>query len=139
MAARAALSSLRRNNYPPRQDLKKVQKSYCIKDFQRLSGRKNYNVAIIALARKLICLIHNLLVNQEMYHEDDCENRERKRASCDHISSSSTEERLEDKVAAIVEAYHYPNAHDRADSLKDVPAASPVSKFVPRKLVGVGG
>jgi len=32
--------------------------------FQRLSKKKEHNVAIVAVARKLICLIHHLLINQ---------------------------------------------------------------------------
>lgn len=106
--------------------------------FRRLSGRKNYNVAIIALARKLICLIHHLLINQELYQED-CEIREQKQASCDHVASSLHKGRLEDKVAAIVEAFYYINAHDRADALKDILEALPASEFMPKRPFEGGG
>jgi transposase len=107
--------------------------------FRRLSGRKNYNVAIIALARKLICLIHHLLVNQEMYQEDDCDKREQKQASCDHVSLSSPEERLGDKVAAIVDAFYCLNTHDRMDALKDKLGTFPMSEFMPRRPFDGGG
>ena len=29
-------------------------------------------MAVVALARKVLCLIHHLLVNQEMYEEEGC-------------------------------------------------------------------
>jgi transposase len=99
------------------------------KFFQRLSGRKNYNVAIIALARKLICLIHHLLVNQEMYQEDDCDKREPKQVSGDQAPLDSQEERLGDKIAAIVDAFYCLNANDRRGTLKDKLRALPGSEF----------
>jgi len=46
--------------------------------FQSMKGRKNYNAAITALARKLICLIHHLPVDQELYQEDERDERESK-------------------------------------------------------------
>src|SRR5271157_337730 len=107
--------------------------------FQKLKGRKNYNVAITALARKLICLIYHLLINQELYQEDDCEKREPKPESCDHASSYSPKERLEDKVAAIVDAFYHLNARDRKDVLKDKSGALPVPEFVQRRLFDGGG
>jgi transposase len=107
--------------------------------FQRLSGRKNYNVAIIALARKLICLIHHLLVNQEMYQEDDCDKNEPKKASGDQVSLDSQEERLGDKIAAIVDAFYYLDANDRMGALKDKLRAWPGSEFMPRKSIDGGG
>jgi len=107
--------------------------------FQKLKGRKNYNVAITALARKLICLIYHLLINQELYLEDDCVKRGPKPESCDHASSSSPKERLEDKVAAIVDAFYHLNARDRKDVLKDKSGALSVSEFVPRRPFDGGG
>jgi transposase len=107
--------------------------------FQRLSGRKNYNVAIIALARKLICLIHHLLVNQEMYQEDDCDKNEPKKASGDQVSLDSQEERLGDKIAAIVDAFYYLDANDRMAALKDKLRAWSGSEFMPRKSIDGGG
>lgn len=40
------------------------------KFFLKIKAKKGYLVAIVALARKVLCLIHHLLVNQEMYEED---------------------------------------------------------------------
>lgn len=73
--------------------------------FKRLSKKKEHNVAIVAVARKLICLIHHLLINQELYQEADCRKRRSKREkSCKEPSLQ--EEHLTDKVAAIVDAFY---------------------------------
>jgi len=73
--------------------------------FKRLSKKKEHNVAIIAVARKLICLIHHLLINQELYQEVDCRKRRTSRdKSCQEPSFQ--EEHLTDKVAAIVDAFY---------------------------------
>ena len=85
--------------------------------FQRLLKRKEYNVAITALARKLICLVYHLLINQELYQEEECERRVSKSAKRDPISSYSLEDRLEDKVAAIVDAFYHLKEHGRKGSL----------------------
>ena len=77
--------------------------------FKRIEARKNRNVAIIALARKLICLIYHLLVNQELYedgHEKAAKSKSRKNAQA---QESSSEDQLQDKVAAIVDAYYRVN------------------------------
>ena len=73
--------------------------------FQRLSKKKEHNVAIVAVARKLICLIHHLLINQELYQEADCrKRRSRREKSCKEPSFPA--EHLTDKVAAIVDAFY---------------------------------
>ena len=84
--------------------------------FQRLSKRKEYNVAIMALARKLICLVHHLLINQELYQEENREKRESKTAKSDPTSSYSPEDQLEDKVAAIVDAFYHLKARGQKRS-----------------------
>jgi transposase len=40
------------------------------KFFLKIKAKKRYLVAIVALARKVLCIIHHLLVNQEMYEEE---------------------------------------------------------------------
>jgi len=50
----------------------KMRNNELSKFFQRLRARKNYNVAITALARKLISIIYHLLINQELYQENSC-------------------------------------------------------------------
>jgi len=83
------------------------------RSFRSMKGRKNYNVAITALARKLICLIHHLLVNQELYQEGDCDKRDSKPAKSECVSASLSEEDLEDKVAAIVDAFYRLDANSQ--------------------------
>ena len=40
------------------------------KFFLRIKARKGHNVAVVALARKILCILYHLLMNQEMYQED---------------------------------------------------------------------
>ncbi|VVB68094.1 Transposase IS116/IS110/IS902 family protein [uncultured archaeon] len=84
--------------------------------FQRLAKKKERNVAIIAVARKLICLIYHLLINQELYQEDECRKR---RSSQDNSCQvpSFQEEHLTDKVAAIVDAFYHLNDRNRKNAL----------------------
>jgi len=35
--------------------------------FLRIKAKKGYNVAIVALARKILCILHHLLMNREMH------------------------------------------------------------------------
>ena len=39
------------------------------KFYLRVRARRGANVAIVALARKILCILHHLLMNQEMYEE----------------------------------------------------------------------
>jgi len=39
--------------------------------FQKMRSKIGYKPAIIALARKLLMLVHHLLIHREMYHEED--------------------------------------------------------------------
>jgi transposase len=86
--------------------------------FQKLSKRKEYNVAITALARKLICLVYHLLINQELYQEVDCERRIPKSAKRDPRSSYSQDGQLDDKVAAIVDAFYHLKANGQKRPLE---------------------
>jgi len=109
------------------------------RSFRNMKGRKNYNVAITALARKIICLVHHLLVNQELYQEDDCDKRKSKPAKNECSSSSLPEENLEDKVAAIVDAFYRLNAHNRKGVPGDVLGGLPGPEFLSGKRFDGGG
>jgi hypothetical protein len=37
--------------------------------YLRVRARRGANMAIVALARKILCILHHLLMNQEMYEE----------------------------------------------------------------------
>ena len=87
------------------QTISRMKNTRLTRFFQRLSKKKEHNVAIVAVARKLICLIHHLLINQELYQEADCrKRRSRREKSCKEPSFQ--EEHLADKVAAIVDAFY---------------------------------
>ncbi len=47
----------------------KVIGSRLRKFFLRIKARRGYNIAIGALARKILCILHHLLINQENYEE----------------------------------------------------------------------
>ena len=67
-------------------------------------------MAITALARKLICIIYHLLVNQELY-EVDCDKTTASQPD-KNARVSFSEKQLQDKVAAIVDAYYRVNQRD---------------------------
>jgi hypothetical protein len=106
--------------------------------FQRLSKKKERNVAIIAVARKLICLIHHLLINQELYHEDDCRKRRSSRdKSCQEPSFQ--EEHLTDKVAAIVDAFYGLSDSNRKKALMRALGDISVNKLDQKRSSDGGG
>jgi transposase len=47
------------------------------KFYLRVRARKGANVAIVALARKILCILHHLLMNQELYEEPGVAKRTR--------------------------------------------------------------
>jgi transposase len=73
--------------------------------YKRLSKKKEHNVAIVAVARKLICLIYHLLINQEFYQEVGCKKMRKGRNESRHEPSLKDED-LADRVAAIVDAFY---------------------------------
>jgi hypothetical protein len=108
------------------------------KFFQRLIKKKERNVAIIAVARKLICLIYHLLINQELYQEDE---RKTRRPSQDKScqAPSFKEEHLTDKVAAIVDAFYHLNACGRKNALmREIGAISEIKVGQKRPSKGGG-
>jgi transposase len=107
--------------------------------FQRLKARKNYNVAITALARKLICLIYHLLINQELYLDNDCQDRDQKGSEYDLVTSVLPENSLDDKVAAIVDAFYHLKASNRKGVAKGKLRASRKSGLLPRRSLDGGG
>jgi transposase len=98
------------------QTISNMKKPALSKFFQRLIKKKERNVAIIAVARKLICLIYHLLINQELYQEDGCKKR---RSSKDKSSQAPSfqEEHLTDRVAAVVDAFYHLSDRGRKNAL----------------------
>ncbi len=53
------------------QAIARTNKSKLKRFFRRVQAKKGYNVAAVALARKVLCILFHLLMNREMYQEDD--------------------------------------------------------------------
>jgi hypothetical protein len=83
----------------------KCEKDKSVQILPEIDKKKERNVAIIAVARKLICLIYHLLINQELYQEDECRRRGSSQDKSCQVPSFQ-EEHLTDKVAAIVDAFY---------------------------------
>ncbi len=52
------------------QVIARTNKSRLKKFFLRVQAKKGRNVAAVALARKVLCILHHLLMNREMYQDD---------------------------------------------------------------------
>jgi len=114
------------------QTISNMNKTALSRFFKRLAKKKERNVAIIAVARKLICLIYHLLINQELYQEDgECRKRGSSHDKSCHASSLQ-EEQLTDKVAAIVDAFYHLDESRRKNALMrelgDIAMANPGKK-----------
>lgn len=59
----------------------KTKNSHLKRFFQRVRAKKGHNIAIVALARKVLCIIYHLLMNREMY--DDGVTRKSKSVALD--------------------------------------------------------
>lgn len=55
------------------------------KFYLRIRSKKGAKVAIVALARKILCILHHLLMDQEMYEEPGAAKRS-KRIEVDQLS-----------------------------------------------------
>jgi transposase len=121
------------------QTIANMGKSRLSRFFQRLSAKKERNVAIIAVARKLICLIHHLLINQELYQEDDGSKKKFQSARSGQEPSLLQEESLTDKVAAIVDAFYHLSARGRKNAVIRKAGAFPASEHVARRPSNGGG
>jgi transposase len=71
------------------------------KFFLRVQAKKGHNVAAVALARKVLCILHHLLMNREMYQDEGV----KKAKSVDFGSSSKqTEISFEEMIRSLVRA-----------------------------------
>jgi transposase len=71
--------------------------SWFRKFYLRVKTRRGNKLAIIALARKIRCVIHHLLINQEVYSEDIKKSSNSKRSSSrkSSIKGNTVEEMIE--------------------------------------------
>jgi transposase len=72
------------------------------KFFLRVKSRKGHNVAVVALARKILCILHHLLMNQEIYQEDGIEKS--RPAKIDWSSATTDKMSLETMIQIIAKA-----------------------------------
>jgi transposase len=72
------------------------------KFFLRVKARKGHNVAIVALARKILCILYHLLMNQEIYQEDGAEKSRTSRI--DWSSSTTGKMSLQTMIEIIAKA-----------------------------------
>ncbi|MDD1739188.1 MAG: IS110 family transposase, partial [Methanothrix sp.] len=66
-----------------------------------IKGRHGAKVAIVALARKVICILHHLIVNREMF-EDEATNKSKRNKP--GRSFSSPEPTIADAIQILVRA-----------------------------------
>ena len=69
--------------------------------FLRVQAKKGHNVAAVALARKVLCILHHLLTNREMYQDEGVN-----KAKSINLDSSSkqTEINFEEMIRSLVRA-----------------------------------
>ena len=69
--------------------------------FLRIKAKKGYNVAIVALARKILCILHHLLVNKELYQDEGA----KKKVEIDlEKQAPSVKMSVEDMIKFVVKA-----------------------------------
>jgi transposase len=83
------------------QVIARTNKSALKRFFLRIQTKKGHNVAAVALARKVLCILHHLLINRETYQDDE----PRKTKSLD-IDSSSKQDVIsfEEMIRSLVRA-----------------------------------
>ncbi len=64
------VKAYQKNTCRSAQVIARTNKSRLKKFFLRVQAKKGRNVAAVALARKVLCILHHLLMNREMYQDD---------------------------------------------------------------------
>ena len=60
------------------QAIARTNKSELKRFFRRVQAKKGYNVAAVALARKVLCILHHLLTNRELYQDEGVKTKKTK-------------------------------------------------------------
>ena len=83
------------------QVIARTNKSKLKRFFLRVQAKKGHNVAAVALARKVLCILHHLLMNREMYQDEGVN-----KAKSINLDSSSkqTEINFEEMIRSLVRA-----------------------------------
>ena len=71
--------------------------------FLRVHAKKGYNVASVALANKVLCILHHLLVNREMYQDDGIKTKKIKSREIDPSSGKAVMS-LEEMIRSLIKA-----------------------------------
>jgi transposase len=71
--------------------------------FLRVQAKKGHNVAAVALARKVHCILHHLLMNREMYQDEGVKTKKTKPEDVDSPSVQA-EMSLEEMIRSLVKA-----------------------------------
>ena len=71
--------------------------------FLRVQAKKGHNVAAVASARKVLCILHHLLMNREMYQDEGVKTKKIKPRDVDS-SSVQAEMSLEEMIRSLVKA-----------------------------------
>ncbi|MDD1752846.1 MAG: IS110 family transposase [Methanotrichaceae archaeon] len=71
--------------------------------FLRVQAKKGHNVAAVALARKVLCILHHLLTNREMYQDENIKTKKTKSVEIES-SPVQAEMRLEEMIRSLVKA-----------------------------------
>jgi transposase len=74
------------------------------KFFLRIQVKKGTKKAIVALARKLVCILHHLLVNREKYLDGDCSKARKVKKFDPDINSSPVQMVEQDMINVLVNA-----------------------------------
>jgi transposase len=83
------------------QAIARTNKSELKRFFRRVQAKKGYNVAAVALARKVLCILYHLVMYREMYQEDEV--IKTKSADIDP-SSLQTKMGFEEMIRVLVKA-----------------------------------
>jgi transposase len=79
----------------------RTNKSNLKRFFLRVQAKKDHNVAAVALARKVLCILHHLLMNREMYQDEGV-----KKAKSINLDSSFNQAEIsfEEKIRFLIRA-----------------------------------
>jgi transposase len=81
----------------------RTNKSKLKRFFRRIQAKKGYNVAAVALARKILCILHHLLMKRELYQEDDV--KAKKKATIGvNFSAQATRMDLDEMIHILARA-----------------------------------
>jgi transposase len=85
------------------QVIARTNRSQLKRFFLRVQAKKGHNVAAVALARKVLCILHHLLMNRETYQDEGVKTKKIKSADIDS-ASEQPEMSLMEMIRSLVKA-----------------------------------